>query len=379
MKYISGARIITENSVLEKYVLGFDENFSLIIPEAEFEPGNGEVIKADGLFAAPGLIDVHIHGSGGKDTMEGTVEALETISSSVVKNGVTTFLATTMTMDIASIKRAFDAIRKGMKQKLPGAQLYGAHMEGPFINESFKGAQDAKYIIGPDFKLVDEYSDVIKLVTVAPELPGALELISALRDIGIISSAGHSAADQEEMTAGVKAGITHSTHLFNAMTGVHHRTPGVALVALTQDIYCELIADGIHVNPGVFELVWRAKGPHRITLVTDCIEAGGMGDGEFSLGGQKVFVKDCAARLEDGTLAGSVLKLNQGLRNFYENTGAELWDVFKMGALNPAIELGIQDRRGSIAIGKAADFLLMDEGFNVKATYIKGQCIYKAT
>ncbi|HEY5584769.1 MAG TPA: N-acetylglucosamine-6-phosphate deacetylase [Ruminiclostridium sp.] len=376
MKYIKGAKIITETQVLKNYVLGFEEKFSWIIPLDEFNIEEAEIINAEGLFIAPGLIDVHIHGSGGKDTMDGTEEALKAISSTIVKNGVTAFLATTMTMEWGKVSNALDQIRKSMVGEMPGAQLMGAHMEGPFINIQFKGAQNSEYIIPPSWDLVKAYKDVIKLVTLAPELPGSEELIKELKKNNIVVSMGHSAASYDEAVKGVDAGVSHCTHLFNAMTGVHHRNPGVASVALATNVYCELIADMIHVHPGLYKLVKKAKGIDRITLITDCIEAGGMVDGTYSLGGQPVIVKNGAARLEDGTLAGSILNLNKGLFNFYKNTNTELFEVFRMASINPAKELGIDSKKGSIAPDKDADFFLMDDEFNVKATYIKGKRIF---
>ena len=376
MKYLKGARIITETQILENHVLGFDEKFIRPVHLDGFNVGDAEVIEAEGLYIAPGLIDVHIHGSGGKDTMDGTEEALKTISSTIAKNGVTAFLATTMTMGWDRISRALDQIRDCMRLEMPGAQLLGAHMEGPFINVQFKGAQNSEYVIPQSWELVKEYRDVIKLVTLAPELPGAVEFISKLKENHIVVSMGHSAASYEEALKGVDAGVSHCTHLFNAMTGVHHRNPGVASVALSRDVICELIADNIHVHPGLFELVKKAKGVDKIALITDSTEAGGMADGEYSLGGQPIIVKNGAARLQDGTLAGSVLNLNKGLYNFYKNTDCELFEVFRMATVNPAKELGILDKKGSIAEGKDADFFLMDKEFNVKATFVRGKRVF---
>ena len=376
LKYLKGGSIITETQVLKNHVLGFDKKFARPLHADGFSAADAEIVDAEGLYIAPGLIDVHIHGSGGQDTMYGTEEALRTMSATVVKNGVTSFLATTMTMGWDRISRALEQIRAGMRLGMPGAQLLGAHMEGPFINVRFKGAQNAEYVLTPSWELVEAYLDVIKIVTLAPELPGAEEFIRKLKENRIVASMGHSAASYEEAARGVAAGVSHCTHLFNAMTGVHHREPGVAAVALSSDVSCEIIADTIHVHPGLFELVRKAKGVDRITLITDCTEAGGMADGEYSLGGQPIIVKNGSARLQDGTLAGSVLNLNRGLYNFYKNTGAELFEVFGMASINPARELGIDGQKGSIAEGKDADFVLMDREFNVKATYIKGKRVY---
>lgn len=376
MKYLKGGSIITETQILENHVLGFDDKFIRPVHQDEFHAADAEVIDAEGLYIAPGLIDVHIHGSGGKDTMYGTEDALRTMSSTIARNGVTSFLATTMTMGWDGISRALDQIGKCMQLEMPGAQLIGAHMEGPFINVQFKGAQNAEYVIPPSWELVNEYRNVIKIVTLAPEIQDAEEFISKAKENHIIISMGHSAATYEEAMRGVEAGVSHCTHLFNAMTGVHHRNPGVASVALASDISCEIIADMIHIHPGLYELVRKAKGVDRIILITDSTEAGGMPDGEYSLGGQPILVKNGSARLLDGTLAGSVLNLNKGLYNFYRNTDSELYEIFRMASINPAKELGIADKKGSIAEGKNADFFLMDSEFNVKATFVKGKRVY---
>lgn len=377
MKYIKGADIITETQVLENHVLGFDTQFHDIIPSDKIDLTGVDVIDGEGLFVAPGLIDMHIHGCGGKDTMDGTNDALKVISASIVKNGVTSFLATTMTMARDKISRSLCHIGKMMKEELPGAQLIGAHLEGPFISPEFKGAQNLEYIIDADWQLIEPYRDIIKIVTLAPERQGAMELIEKLKEGDIIASMGHTAASYEEAIAGIDAGISHCTHLFNAMTGIHHRKPGAVPAALSGNIYCELLADKIHIHYGLFEFARKAIGVDRIVLITDCMEAGGMGEGIYNLGGQRVFVNKGEARLTDGALAGSVAALNQCLYNFYKHTNTKLQDVFKMASLNPAVELNIADHKGSITSGKDADFILIDRDFNVKSTYIGGRCRFK--
>ncbi len=313
----------------------------------------------------------------GQDTMDGTAETFRTISSFVAKTGVTGFLATTMTMSRDKIENSLNQIRESMKEELPGAQLLGANVEGPFISEQFKGAQNKEFIMKPDWNLIEPYKDIVKIVTVAPEVPGSIELIKELKKNGIVASMGHTSATYEKAMKGIEAGITHCTHLFNAMTGIHHRNAGTTVAALSSEINCELIADTIHVHPGLFEFIRKAKGAEKINLITDCMEAGGMPDGEYALGGQPVTVKNNSARLMDGTLAGSILKLNEGVRNFYKNTNIELHDAFRLASLNPAIEFGFDDKKGSLKVGKDADFCLMDKDFNVKATYVMGKCVYK--
>lgn len=377
MKYFKGAKIITEDKVLDNYVFGFDEKISEIISEEEFSKKNIPAEDAKGLYIAPGLIDGHIHGSGGQDTMYATPETLRTISTYVAKNGVTGFLGTTMTMSWGHVTKALDQIRESMKEELPGAQLLGAHIEGPFISSEFKGAQNEEYILNPEWNLIEPYKDIAKIVALAPELPGAIDFIKELKRNKIVASLGHTSSTYEEAMRGIAAGVSHCTHLFNAMTGIHHRNAGAAVAALSSDINCELIADKIHVHYGLFEFIRKAKGAERVNLITDCIEAGGMKDGKYALGGQSVIVKDGSARLEDGTLAGSILHLNDGVKNFYENTNIEFNDVFKLASLNIAKELGIDDRKGSLAVGKDADFCLIDKDFNVKATYVMGKCVFR--
>lgn len=376
MKYVKGAKIITETQVLEDHVLGFEEKITEIVPDDTFNSQSAEIIDAEGLYIAPGLVDIHIHGRGGKDVMDGSKEGIRTISNTIAQNGVTSFLATTMTMDWDKIYCALGQIRKVMGERMPGAQLIGAHLEGPFISPEFKGAQNENYIATPDWELIKEFKDVIKIVTLAPELQNSKDFIHKLKENQIIASMGHTSATYKEAEYGIDAGITHCTHLFNAMTGIHHRNPGAAAIALSGNIYCEVIADNIHIHPGLYELVRKAKGLDKIILITDCMEAGGLKDGTYSLGGQPVIVKDGAARLQDGTLAGSVLKLNHGVRNFFKNTNINLQDAFRLASLNPASELGLDKHKGSIAMEKDADFFLMDADFNVKATYVKGKRVF---
>lgn len=309
MKCLINGKIILKNQILENKVLVFDEK---IIDIADSVPKDCEVIDADGKYISPGLIDIHIHGNMGKDTMDSTDESIETISKSIMRHGVTSFLPTTMTMDKEHVYDALEVIKKAQNRKLEGAQVLGAHLEGPFINENYKGAQNEKFIINSKYEFIKEYKDVIKVITYAPEKDIDFDFTREIkRCTDIVLSIGHSNANYDQAKEAINLGVTNITHMFNAMTGLNHRDPGVVGAALTTNVYSELIADTIHINKDLFQFILNNKGKERLILITDSIEAGGLEDGNYSLGGQKVIVKGNEARLENGALAGSVLSLNK--------------------------------------------------------------------
>ncbi|TDT51883.1 N-acetylglucosamine-6-phosphate deacetylase [Fonticella tunisiensis] len=378
MKAIINGKIIMENEVISGKALLFDEKINGIVDrEALNDFENLEIIDAEDNYVSPGLIDVHIHGSGGRDTMEGTMEALETISRSIAGNGVTSFLPTTMTMDRESIYRAFDAVREAMKINMPGAQVLGTHMEGPFINEKYKGAQNPKYIVEPDYDFIKDYLDVIKILTFAPEKDENHKFIDKMKEHEeIVLSIGHSNATYAQAMEAIERGVRHVTHTFNAMTPLNHREPGIVGAAFRSNITCELIADTIHVHPAVFKILKDIKGNDKVVLITDCMMAGCMEDGVYELGGQKVVVKDRAARLEDGTLAGSVLTLNRAIKNMLDNTDLEVYEAVAMASLNPARVIGMDDVKGSIKKGKDADLVIFDDEFNAITTIVKGNTVF---
>ncbi|WP_270572894.1 N-acetylglucosamine-6-phosphate deacetylase [Bacillus glycinifermentans] len=331
----------------------------------------------------PGMIDVHIHGANGADVMDGTQEALQTMAESLPKEGTTSFLATTMTQDASTIERALEnAKRYQSEQNQPGAaEILGIHLEGPFISEKRCGAQPADAIISPDLAVFKEWQQLsgnnIKLVTISPEAEGALELIAYLKETGVIASAGHSDAVLEEMKAGIKAGISHVTHLFNGMRGLHHREPGVAGSALLYpELRTELIADGIHVHPAIVKLTFMQKQKEGIILITDAMRAKCLQNGTYTLGGQEVFVEGEKAVLKDGTLAGSILKMEQAARNMMEFADCVLEDIVYMTAVNPAKQLQVFDRKGSIRNGKDADLIVLNEHNEVVLTLCKGAIAY---
>ena len=367
MKSIVNAKIVTQKEVLEGYVLTFDKEIVSLSREV---PKNVEIIDAKGLYLSAGFIDIHIHGSNGYDVMDATKEALEGIAKSIVKTGTTSFLATTMTMSQEQITKALQNIQMFKQQE--GARLLGVHLEGPFINPIKHGAQDPKHIQKPNIGLIEPFMDIVKMITIAPEVESGREFIEYIKKHfpHIILSIGHSNASYYEAKESFSWGVSHSTHLFNAMNPLHHREPAVVGAILEADeVSCDIIADLIHIHPSFFKLLHRLK-KGQLILITDAMRAGCMKCGISEIGGQKVIVKDGEARLEDGTLAGSILKLNEALKNFYEHTEITLPELISMVTSIPAKKLGLN--LGILEKGYRADLVLFDNGFNIKRCYIDG-------
>lgn len=378
----NGKVILEDGIVLDKAVL-FTDKIVGIVDESEI-PADAEIIDAEGGYVTPGLIELHIHGYLGKDVCDASEESIRIISKGLLENGVTGYLPTTMTVDMEVITGAIESVRALMAEsrtpEFDGTQILGVHAEGPFISESKKGAQDPRYILKPDADFVKANSDVIRVITLAPEEDDAdfsqIRRITAETDV--VVSMGHTSADYDTAIAGVKAGVRHATHLFNAMTPLTHRGPGVVGAALNCDeVSTELIVDTHHVNKALFDTVYKLKG-RKLVFITDCLPAGGLPEGEYTLGGAKIIYKNDLCRLEDGTIAGSVLKLNKGVWNVYTNSKIPLHECVNCASLNPATTLGIQDKKGSIKEGKDADFVILDNEFNVKKTIIGGKIKYEA-
>lgn len=378
MKAIVNGKIILPDSIVEGRALLFDEKIAGL---SETVPEGAEIIDAKGRYVAPGLVDIHIHGYLGEDTSDGSVEGIRKMAEGIVKNGVTAWLPTTMTVSYDDLRRAFDAVRVLMDKKNnpKGAQIMGVHAEGPFINPSKKGAQAVEYIRPADAPFLIENSDVIRIVTIAPEMPGALDCIREVTEkTSVLVSMGHTAANYETAKAGIEAGVRHATHLFNAMTPLNHRDPGVVGASLADDrVSTELIADTFHISPDLFGLVAKVKGDNLI-LITDCTRAGGLEDGEYTLGGQPIFVKGIECRLADGTIAGSVLKLNNAIRNMRDHTSLPLEQIVRMASINAARCIGLDKTKGSLEAGKDADIILADENFAVSETIIAGETVWAA-
>lgn len=338
-----------------------------------------KVEYAQDYYLVPGFIDCHIHGAGGCDVMDASVDALTTISTCLAKEGVTSFLATTMTATSDDIIAALQVIPKAQAQQ-QGAEILGVHLEGPFISKEKMGAQLGEKVCEPDIGLFHQWQtasgNTIKLVTLAPEVHNAAAFIQEVTQQGVIASMGHSDATYEQANHAVMHGCTHATHLFNAMRGLHHREPGVVGAALLADtVTAELIADGEHLHPAIYPLALRMKGRENIVLVTDAIRAKCMPDGTYDLGGQEVAVTNSKVTLADGTLAGSVLTMPQAIKNMMQFTGCSLADAVAMASYNPAHQLKVDDRKGTIEVGKDADLVVLDAELNVQLTVCRGAAV----
>lgn len=379
MHAITGGKIILKDGIQSGYALLFDRVIRGIAP-ASAVPADAHIIDAKGGYVAPGLIDLHIHGYLGKDVCDGSEESIRAISKGLLANGVTGYLPTTMTVDMAVIKKAL-AVLQSLKEESKqwnGSAILGCHAEGPFISEAKKGAQDPAHILKPDADFVKEYADIIKIITLAPEQD--TEDFAAIREIAkktdVVVSMGHTSADYETAIKSTEAGVRHATHLFNAMTPLAHRAPGVVGAALKSDVTCELIADTFHVSTALYDILWKVKG-RKLCLITDCLPAGGLPFGEYTLGGAKIIYNDIVCRLEDGTVAGSVLPLNKGVWNVYTNSSIPLHECVNCASLNPAAAIGMADKKGSLDRGKDADIIICDETFRVRKTIIGGVIQYE--
>ena len=374
MKAIINGKIIKENEILENKVIVFNDK---IVGLYDKVPEGADVIDVKGMYVSPGLIDIHVHGSCNYDVMDKSVDAIKTIGNGIKENGVTSFLPTTMTMSKEDIHEALDTIRESMNIKYNGAQILGVHLEGPFINNKYKGAQSDEFIQVPNFPFIEDYVDIIKIISYAPEVDKNFNFTKEVKEkTDITLSIAHTNATYEEAISAIKFGASNITHLFNAMTPLNHREMGVVGAALTSDVYCEIICDNIHINPELFQFVLNNKGKDKVILITDCMRAGCMPDGKYDLGGQDVFVKAGAARLAAGNLAGSVLNLNKAVYNFMKKTNLSLNEAINLASLNPAKSINMDDRKGSLEINKDADIAIFNDEMDCYMTVSQGEIIF---
>ncbi len=359
-------------------------------------------IDVSNLFVSPGFIDIHLHGGGGHDVMEGSVEALTSIAKAHAQGGTTAWLGTTLTAPNDQIRKALQAIEKTTESPVvSGARLLGAHLEGPYFSLEQAGAQNPAYLKEPNLGEFREFAknfSCIKRVSAAPELPGALELGAELRRHGILSSIGHSNATYQEVVRAMEVGFSHVTHIYSGMSSVRrinaYRFSGVLEAALLlDDLTTEMIGDGHHLPPSLMKLVIKAKGTDRVCAITDATAAAGLGPGKYQLGGLDVVVEDIVAdgyeaRLQKGdyvakltdrsAFAGSVATMNRVVRNLVRLANVPLLDAIKMATWTPARMLGIANKRGLLAPGMNADLVVFDENFNVHTTIVEGKIVYQA-
>lgn len=373
MKGFKNVTIYKENVGLVKSSIQF-ENGKI----SSFEDGEDLLSLDDNLIVVPGFIDEHIHGANGSDVMFATNKDLLNIAKSITADGVTSFLPTTMSMEMSSIKKALNII--GNYSNGEGATLIGAHVEGPFISTKHCGAQDPKNIIKADVEtlkeLIDASNKKIKMITIAPE-ETSLDVMVYLKDNSILINAGHSDATAAQSIEAFKNGVTCLTHTYDAMRGIHHRDIGLLGEGLIHDeIYAELIADLHHVSGEAIKFLYHNKPSNKIILITDSMEARFLPNGEYELGGQKVYVKDGVATLENGTLAGSVLHMNEAIKNVKNILNISLIEAIDMATKNVANHLGLSNK-GGIAIGKDADLTIIDKDLNVYMTIVNGKIAYQ--
>ncbi|NNV05705.1 N-acetylglucosamine-6-phosphate deacetylase [Geobacillus sp. C56-T2] len=384
---LKNATVYAETGTIEQgYVLIEGEKVAAIGPMSSCPTDAGaEAIELSSQFSiVPGFIDVHIHGAAGADVMDATLKALHAMAKALPEEGTTSFLATTMTAPSEQIEAALRNVARYMAEanRTGAAEVLGVHLEGPFLSPKRTGAQHPRHLVDPNVSLFQRWQEAagghIRLVTLAPEREGGLELAAYLKQTGVIASIGHSDAVYDEVKAAIQAGVTHATHLFNGMRGIHHREPGVAgAVLMFEEVMCELIADGLHVAPPMVRFAYRHKGSEGLILITDAMRAKCLGDGQYELGGQEVTVRGQEARLADGTLAGSVLKLAEAIRRVLDYTGCTIEEVIRMASWNPAKQLGLLDRKGSLRSGKDADVVVLNERYEVMMTFCRGALAYR--
>jgi len=378
----NGAVVLADTVLFKSDVLVKEDKIAEVGTDLRV-PRGAEVIDASGHHIAPGLIDLHVHGAVGQMFELADEKGYAAIASLLAKNGTTGFLATLSAMPHDNALSAIETAMAFHRNNI-GARMVGIHMEGPYLSPEAAGAQLVPAMRPPSAEEFAEYKkaagELLKIMTLAPELDGALEFISLLRQHGVVAAVGHSNATFDQIRNAVQAGLTHVTHTFNAMRGLHHREPGVVGAALVMDaLTTELICDGHHVHPATVDVVMRCKPRDKIVFISDSVAALGLPEGDHDFLGIPVLVKDGAVRLKNSdNLAGSVLTLNVAIKNVFEWYGTiALREIFSMASLNPARVIGIDGSKGQIAVGKDADIILMDEHFDISLTMVEGRVVYK--
>ncbi|MGX9522859.1 N-acetylglucosamine-6-phosphate deacetylase [Vibrio mediterranei] len=371
-------QIVVEGGMIpDGYVIVED---GVIIDIVSQRPGDCDVIHQYDGTIAPGLIDIHIHGRVGCDVMDATHEALSRISRDLCKIGVTSWVATTVTDEIPNLKAALANVDAYIKvQPNQEATILGSFLEGPFLNRAYRGAHPEQLLIEPQKHLVDDIlaasGSTLKRVAIAPELPYANEAIRRFRESGVKVAAAHTNANFSEMVTAYNLGVDCGVHLFNGMSPLHHREPGCAGAVLYLDMLAEIIADGIHVNEVVLNLAFRMKGYKKMALVSDCMRAGGLSDGEYKLGSLDVVVKGGITKTQSGSLAGSTCELASSIKKMVKQANVPLWEAIQMATSVPARYMDVFEVMGSISIGKRANLAIFDTNLDIVETVMNGEII----
>lgn len=371
VKTLTNAKIITGETTIKSGYIRFDESILEVADMSNYqENAADEVIDVNGQTIVPGFIDVHSHGGYGIDNMDADPELIHEMTQKMLQEGITSYFPTTMTQSDENIENALAAIGEAAKKN---PMIQGIHLEGPFVSPAYKGAQPEQFMRAADADTMKRWNEIsggnLRLVTYAPEMGDVSDFEQYCLDNQIVLSAGHSGATYEQLMA---SNVSHITHLFNGQLGLHHREIGVAGFALLEDdVYAEMIVDGYHITPKMVKLALKAKGADHILLITDSMRAKGQPEGESELGGQQVFVKDKQARLENGSLAGSVLTFIDAFKNILDFTECSLEDAVKMSSVNQAREFGLSTK-GKLLAGMDADMVILDNELNVNKTILGG-------
>ena len=379
--YVYAKQIVLDDQVIDKaYLTIEDGKFGPILME---EPQDAPIKDYSQSIVAPGLVDTHIHGYKSHDVMDNGFEGIKVISEGLLSCGVTSWLPTTLTSSAELLNDVCETIGNHY-QEVTGAKIRGIFLEGPFFTEKYKGAQNPKYMSDPSVDKLAKWHELsqglVNKIAIAPERQGVKEFIEFAKSKGVYTALAHSDATYEEAAAAVEAGANIFVHIYNGMSGLHHRNPGMVGAALGLDkVFAEMICDGHHVHPAAARVVTRARGSQETVLITDCMRAGGMGEGQSRLGEFEVVVKDGTARLKDtGNLAGSILELKQGVKNVVDWGLVSPAEALRMASLTPAQSVGIESVCGRIAPGYEADFIVVSDQLELEATYLDGELRYQA-
>lgn len=373
-------RIATETGCIDNGSLLIENGrITTVYEDAPVFPDGTLIVDGLGKLLIPGMVDVHIHGANGYDMMDGTTRSIQEVSKACAATGCTSFLATSVTSELEALLHMIDNVKQVMGGE-EGALIAGIHAEGPYLNVNRKGMQNEAYLRHPDLAemgmILERAGSTIRMVTVAPELPGGMEMVSFLHKSGIVVAVAHSDATYEEAKEAFRLGASHITHCFNGMRPIHHRDPGLVVAAFEEPkVTLQAIVDHVHLHPAIVRMMHRMKGPEGMVLITDALQAMGLGDGEYEFGGHQVRVQDGIAQLHDGTLASSTVTMNEALRNTVE-LGIPLSEAVRMASTTPADVLGL-DSKGRIAKDMDADLVLLDSNFDVEWTMIGGRVVYR--